>query len=124
MKLFNRHGSSALTSDPARTWIEGHRSEFYNPLSDDRGPNDRRSVNVVRCCRHLPWRETLSIIEGEVERLGLKPGDVVRVTDTWGNQHEDAWAGTRPMTGDIRFAGGRLGPRGDEVVYLELITTV
>ena len=121
MKLFHRHTSSALTSDPSERWIEKHQPEFYNPLSDDRGPNDLRSVNIVRCCHTLPWHDRLSTIEREVERLGIKAGDIVRVTDTWGNEHEDVWACTEQGTGDICFADGRLGPRGPEVVYIELV---
>lgn len=120
MKLFHRR-SSALTSDPTERWIEQHQSEFYNPLSDDRGANDLRSVNIARCCHNLPWHNKLATIQREVERLGIKEGDVVRVTDTWGTEHEDVWACIAKDTGDICFADGRLGPRGDEIVYIELV---
>jgi hypothetical protein len=121
MKFMHRHQSPALTSDPTERWIEKHQSEFYNPLSDDRGPNDLRSVNIIRCCHNLPWHDKLSTIQREVERLGITAGDVVRVTDKWGNEHQDVWACLAPDTGDICFADGRLGPRGDEVVYLERV---
>lgn len=121
MKLFHRHGGSALTADPGERWVEEHQAEFYDPLSDDRGPNDLRSLNIVRCCHHLPWHDRLSTIESEVERLGLKAGDLVRVTDRWGYEHEGVWACTAEHSGDICFAEGGLGPRGDEVVYIELV---
>jgi hypothetical protein len=121
MKFLHRHQGPALTSDPAERWIEQHQPEFYNPLSDDRGPNDLRSVNLARCCRGLPWHDRLATLEREVERLGILAGDVVRVTDTWGNVHQDTWACSAKDTGDICFADGRLGPRGEEVVYIEVV---
>jgi hypothetical protein len=124
MKFMHRHRSSALTSAPTEKWIEQHHSEFYDPLRDDRGPNDLRSVNFVRCCRGLPWHDQLATIEREVDRLGIKPGDVVRVTDRWGNVHEDAWSCAAKDSGDICFADGRLGPRGEETVYIELVEAV
>lgn len=121
MKLFHRHRGSALTSDPTERWIEEHQAEFYNPLDDERTQTSTRSVNIERCCRHLPWHERTATIEHEIERLGIKAGDTVRVTDRWGNEHEDVWACTEPDTGDTCFADGRLGPRGDEIVYIELV---
>jgi hypothetical protein len=121
MKLFHRHRGSALTADPSERWIEQHQAEFYDPMDDDRPQTGSRSVNIVRCCHNLPWHERTSTIEHEVERLGLKAGDVVRVTDRWGNEHEGVWACTAQDSGDICFAEGRLGPRGDEIVYLELV---
>jgi hypothetical protein len=121
MKLFRSRRPSALTSDPTERWIEAHKSEFYDPMSDDRGPNDLRSVNFFRCCHHQPWHHRLSTIESEVQRLGIKAGDIVRVTDQWGNVHEDSWVCTAKDTGDTCFADGRLGPRGSEIVYIELV---
>ena len=123
MKLFHRREGSALTSDPSERWIEAHQSEFYDPMDDDRGPNDLRSVNFFRCCHRQPWRHRLSTIESEVARLGLEAGDVVRVTDRWGNEHVDVWACTEPDTGSVCFADDRPGPRGDEIVYIERIET-
>jgi hypothetical protein len=83
----------------------------------------KRSRNPPQVNTGLAWQERAANIKLELDRIGVRKGDTIRLEDCWDGTSEGTSESVVPDTGSIDFTDG-YGPRGDDIDFIEKVETV